>query len=49
MAYNNLMTYETRREARKARSAGETVIKVNGRYAIVSNAFYRVWKRANRL
>jgi len=48
MALSNLITYETKREANKARNAGETVIRVDGGFAVVSNEFYRIWKKASK-
>ena len=48
MAFENLIVYNTRKEARKVRSAGECIIRTDGGYAIVSSAFYRVLKRGGR-
>ena len=38
-------TYETRREARKARQAGEVVVKVEGGYTLFTCEYYKVWKK----
>lgn len=47
MSMDNLIVYESKREARRAKNVGETVIKVNGGYAVISNEFYRIWKKVS--
>jgi len=38
-------TYETRREARRARQHGEVVVKVEGGYMLFTYEYYKVWKK----
>ena len=45
MAFENLIIYPTRREARRAKSASETVIKACGGYALISSKLYRIYRR----
>ena len=46
MAFENLIIYPTRREARRAKSASETIIKACGGFALVSSELYKVIRRA---
>jgi len=45
MALSNLLVYETKREAKKARNRGESIIRIDEGYAVISDAFYRIWKK----
>ena len=46
MATDNLITYSTWLGAFRARCAGESIIKVESGYALVSNAFRKIMKGA---
>lgn len=45
MATNNLLVYPSWWQAWKIRRADESIVKVEGGYAVVSNAFKRIMRR----
>lgn len=45
MSINNLIVYPSLWQALRARTAGKSVVKVDGGYAVVSNAFKIIMRR----